>query len=102
LKGGPRCAIQDITEIGVEHPIHLPAQKTDGKRIQRVVLAAPRAEPAFARSQGVSTAALRYWLYKLRAETGEATAPPTPVRIVPVTTRTTRCSSSSTSRTRAG
>jgi hypothetical protein len=33
----------------------------------------------------VSTAALRYWLYKLRGEMGEATATPPPVRIVPVT-----------------
>src|SRR5262249_35049062 len=40
---------------------------------------------SFAQRQGVSLAALRYWLYKLRAEAGEASAVSTPVRILPVT-----------------
>jgi hypothetical protein len=37
--------VEEITEIGIEHPIHLRSQNPDGKRIERIVLAAPRAEP---------------------------------------------------------
>jgi hypothetical protein len=40
-----RNGIEKATNVGVQHPVHMPLHEPDVQGIQRIVLAAPWAEP---------------------------------------------------------